>query len=144
MNRTHKEYEVGKEQEKHIIFILFRYISIYFVGGKVIIATSSFSRNSLSSFTIRNRYCLCKRKATIKISESKRNPNKLFFCCANYNYFQWYEDNDYEVNSRRGESHLTFKNVEVVHQNSTRTFLIMINLMLVAIYVLVQIVKSIG
>ena len=40
---------------------------------------------------MRNRKCYCGRRATIKISESQKNPNRLYAKCTSEkcNYFEW-------------------------------------------------------
>ena len=123
-------------------------------------ASSSHRRtswNSPTSFTIQNKYCWCNRKATLKISESENNPNKLYFFCAKCKYFQWYEGpEEEEVNSRNYDtnsvlqSHLQQQRSMAVRREmpivltSAVAILFIINLILVAVYVFIHIVKSIG
>ena len=128
-------------------------------------ASSSFqgqSYNSPSSLSMKNRYCKCNRKATLRISESERNPDKLYFSCSKCNYFQWYEGNEgeelqsqrnegEEVQSQRNEADravlpLRTANQEsnlMPRQNAIITILFIINLLLLAIYLFIQIVKAI-
>ena len=128
-------------------------------------ASSSFeghSYKSPSSLSMKNRYCKCNRKATLRISESERNPNKLYFSCSKCNYFQWYEGNEgEELQRQRNEGEevqrtrngadsavlpLRKANQEcnfVPQQNACITFLFIINLVLLAIYLFIQIVKAI-
>ena len=52
--------------------------------------------------------CQCNRKATIKISESERNPHKLYFCYTNCKFFEWYEGPEEEkVSNKRDRRHLS-------------------------------------
>ena len=104
------------------------------------------SWNSPTSFSIRNRYCHCHRKASIKISESRRNPNKLYFCCSNCKFFQWFEGpEEGEVSSQRTdqrssmqkEDHIQFAKVE--QSNSIVKWLLIMNLLFIAIYILLLI-----
>ena len=53
---------------------------------------SRIGESSGSSITgLRNRNCHCGRKAAIKISESQKNPNRLYAKCTNNkcSYFDW-------------------------------------------------------
>nr|XP_027095927.1 uncharacterized protein LOC113715824 [Coffea arabica] len=60
------------------------------------------SWNSLTSFSIENKFCHCNRKATVMISESEKNLDKLYFRCAKCRYFEWYDGGEKEeVNSKR-------------------------------------------
>ena len=106
--------------------------------------------NSPTSFTIRNRYCRCNRKATIKISESERNPHKLYFCCTNCRFFEWYEGpEEEEVSSQRERRHSSMQREEQVQigrveqQYSIVTKLMILNLVFLAIYMFIQIMKSV-
>ena len=53
---------------------------------------SGIGESSGSSVTgLRNRNCHCGRRATIKISESQKNPNRLYAKCTDNRckYFDW-------------------------------------------------------
>lgn len=41
-----------------------------------------------------NKHCSCGYRCSVKISESKDNPNRLYFCCQSKNkcgFFEWWE-----------------------------------------------------
>lgn len=42
--------------------------------------------------SFKNKYCYCGKKALIRISESEKNPNKLFYKCDSCKFFSWWED----------------------------------------------------
>ena len=43
-----------------------------------------------TSVRIKNKICGRGCRATIRISESERYLDRLYFCCAKYNYIKWY------------------------------------------------------
>ena len=45
-----------------------------------------------SEIRFMNRNCYCGRKASIRISETKRNPKKLFYKCDKCNFFAWWDE----------------------------------------------------
>lgn len=56
----------------------------------------SFSSSSELSKNVKfvNKVCRCGLKCSVKISESRDNPNRLYFCCPLKNkcgYFEWWE-----------------------------------------------------
>lgn len=48
-----------------------------------------------------NKYCLCKKKCDVCISESQDNPNKLYYCCKydECSYFRIWMPNDGDCQS---------------------------------------------
>ena len=123
--------------------------------------------NSPTTFSIKNRYCYCNRKATVKISESEKNPDKLYFCCSKCRYFKWYDGGEEEeVNSRRSNQDTNRErnisrarvlgiserqsepNVELQRQLPAQSVLgnvlLITNMLLLAIFIFIQIVKSIS
>ena len=100
------------------------------------------SWNSPTSFSIRYKYCYCHRKASIKISESRRNPNKLYFGCSNCKFFQWFEGpEEGEVSSQRTDQRSSMQKedqvqfTKVEQSNSIVKWLLIMNLLFIAIYV---------
>ena len=94
------------------------------------------------------------------ISESERNPDKLYFYCAKCRYFEWYSGEEEEVTSRR--NNLNAERGQVNARNgdgipvrqvagpkqfliagALGNALIIINLTLLAVFIFIQIVKSI-
>ena len=54
-------------------------------------SSSNSYRKSSSVVKFRNRTCWCGAKAEVKISESRKNPKKLYYCCRNdkCEFFDW-------------------------------------------------------
>lgn len=62
-------------------------------------------RNEVNGALIKfqNKYCLCNKRAVIRISESVDDPNKLCYCCryGQYRFFRFWcpTDDNFECNS---------------------------------------------
>ena len=55
-------------------------------------ASNSSNEVDQSRAKFKNKYCHCGKKALLKISETIKHPNRLFYKCDNCKYFCWWED----------------------------------------------------
>ena len=55
-------------------------------------ASNSSNKGEHSGLKFKNKYCHCGKKASLKISETDKHPNQLFYKCDNCKYFCWWED----------------------------------------------------